>query len=94
MYYVTVAGLGGEPDYEQRFTATAKDMELEVVTQAPEKGELRAVATTRVWRFKDDVTEVEEGQECGIVLDGFADIKEGDVLEFFETKQVEKTLES
>jgi translation initiation factor IF-2 len=45
-------------------------------------------------RFKDDVAEVDEGQECGIVLEGFADIKEGDVLEFFETKQVEKTLES
>jgi translation initiation factor IF-2 len=44
-------------------------------------------------RFKDDVTEVDEGQECGIVLEGFADIKEGDVLEFFETKQIEKTLE-
>ncbi|MGC1816004.1 MAG: translation initiation factor IF-2, partial [Solirubrobacterales bacterium] len=44
-------------------------------------------------RFKDDVQEVDEGQECGIVLDGFADIKEGDVLEFFETRQVEQTLE-
>jgi translation initiation factor IF-2 len=45
-------------------------------------------------RFKDDVAEVDEGQECGIVLEGYADVKEGDVLEFFETKQVEKTLES
>jgi translation initiation factor IF-2 len=44
-------------------------------------------------RFKDDVAEVDEGQECGIVLEGFADVKEGDVLEFFETRQVEKTLE-
>jgi len=44
-------------------------------------------------RFKDDVAEVEEGQECGIVLEGYADIKDGDVLEFFETRQVEKTLE-
>jgi translation initiation factor IF-2 len=44
--------------------------------------------------FKDDVTEVEEGMECGIVLEGFADVKEGDVLEFFETRRVEKTLES
>jgi translation initiation factor IF-2 len=44
-------------------------------------------------RFKDDVTEVDEGQECGIVLEGYADVKEGDVLEFFETRQVEKTLE-
>jgi translation initiation factor IF-2 len=44
-------------------------------------------------RFKDDVSEVDEGQECGIVLEGYADVKEGDVLEFFETRQVEKTLE-
>ena len=44
-------------------------------------------------RFKDNVEEVEEGLECGIVLEGYADIKEGDVLEFFEVKQVEKTLE-
>ena len=27
VYYVTVAGLGGEPDYEQRFTETAKDLD-------------------------------------------------------------------
>jgi translation initiation factor IF-2 len=44
-------------------------------------------------RFKDNVQEVEEGQECGIVLDGYADVKEGDMLEFYETKQVEQTLE-
>ena len=44
-------------------------------------------------RFKDDVAEVDAGQECGIVLEGYADVKEGDVLEFFETRQVEKTLE-
>jgi translation initiation factor IF-2 len=44
-------------------------------------------------RFKDNVQEVEEGQECGIVLEGYADVKEADVLEFFKTKQVEQTLE-
>jgi len=44
-------------------------------------------------RFKDNVQEVEEGQECGVVLEGYADVKEGDVLEFFKTKQVEQTLE-
>jgi translation initiation factor IF-2 len=44
-------------------------------------------------RFKDNVQEVEEGQECGIVLDGYADVKEEDVLEFYRTKQVEQTLE-
>jgi translation initiation factor IF-2 len=44
-------------------------------------------------RFKDNVQEVEQGQECGIVLEGYADVKEGDVIEFFKTKQVEQTLE-
>ncbi|HEX3267199.1 MAG TPA: translation initiation factor IF-2 [Gaiellaceae bacterium] len=42
-------------------------------------------------RFKDDVREVEEGFECGILLEGFNDIKEGDVLEVYETRQVERT---
>ena len=44
-------------------------------------------------RFKDNVQEVEEGLECGIVLDGYQDVKVGDMLEFFETRQVEQTLE-
>ena len=44
-------------------------------------------------RFKDNVQEVEEGQECGIVLEGYADVKEDDVLEFYKTKQVEQTLD-
>src|ERR671922_390932 len=42
-------------------------------------------------RFKDDVREVEEGFECGILLQGFNDVKEGDVLEVYETKEVERT---
>src|SRR3954454_8205401 len=42
-------------------------------------------------RFKDDVREVAEGFECGILLEGFNDVKEGDVLEFFETREVERT---
>jgi len=44
-------------------------------------------------RFKDEAKEVEEGLECGITLDGFADLKEGDMIEAFSTKQVQKTLE-
>ena len=44
-------------------------------------------------RFKDDVNEVTEGLECGLVLEGYQDVKVGDVLEFFETKQIEQTLE-
>ncbi|MBD0330683.1 MAG: translation initiation factor IF-2, partial [Thermoleophilia bacterium] len=42
-------------------------------------------------RFKDDVREVAEGFECGILLEGFNDVKEGDVLEVFEVRQVERT---
>ncbi len=42
-------------------------------------------------RFKDDVREVEEGYECGILLDGFNDVKEGDVLEVYETREIERT---
>jgi translation initiation factor IF-2 len=41
-------------------------------------------------RFKDDAREVAEGFECGILLDGFNDVKEGDVLEAFETREVER----
>ena len=43
-------------------------------------------------RFKDDVREVKEGFECGIKLKNYNDIKEGDVLEFFEIKEVARTL--
>src|ERR671924_168258 len=42
-------------------------------------------------RFKDDAREVAEGFECGILLDGFNNVKEGDVLEVFETREVERT---
>jgi translation initiation factor IF-2 len=43
-------------------------------------------------RFKEDVREVTEGMECGIVLENFADVKEGDILEVYEIRQVEQTL--
>jgi translation initiation factor IF-2 len=42
-------------------------------------------------RFKDDAREVSEGFECGILLDGFNDVKEGDLLEAYETREVERT---
>ena len=43
-------------------------------------------------RLKDDVREVKEGFECGIKLKNYSDIKEGDQLEFFEVKEVARTL--
>ncbi|MFL5842774.1 MAG: translation initiation factor IF-2 [Thermoleophilaceae bacterium] len=45
-------------------------------------------------RFKDDVREVQAGFECGITLENFMDVKEGDVIEVYEKAQVERTLES
>ncbi|MGH2695487.1 MAG: translation initiation factor IF-2, partial [Actinomycetota bacterium] len=39
-------------------------------------------------RFKDDVREVQEGFECGIGLENFQDVKEGDVLEAYEIREI------
>ncbi|MDQ3794005.1 MAG: EF-Tu/IF-2/RF-3 family GTPase, partial [Actinomycetota bacterium] len=39
-------------------------------------------------RFKDDVRSVREGFECGVGIENFNDVKEGDVLEFFEVVEV------
>jgi translation initiation factor IF-2 len=43
-------------------------------------------------RFNDDVREVAAGFDCGIVLKDFADVKDGDVLETYATRQVEREL--
>ena len=43
-------------------------------------------------RLKDDVKEVKEGFECGIKLKNYNDIKEGDHLEFFDIKEIARTL--
>ena len=41
-------------------------------------------------RFKDDAKEVNAGYECGVGLDKFNDIKEGDIMEAFGMEEVEK----
>ena len=43
-------------------------------------------------RFNEDAREVASGFECGIVLKDFADVKEGDVLEAYATRKVEREL--
>ncbi|NNF44453.1 MAG: translation initiation factor IF-2, partial [Phycisphaerales bacterium] len=43
-------------------------------------------------RFKDDAKTVNAGQECGMRIDGYDDIKVGDVLECYRTKEVRRTL--
>ncbi len=44
-------------------------------------------------RFKDDVSEVEGGQECGFMLDGYNDIKEGDAFETYRILEIAKKLD-
>jgi translation initiation factor IF-2 len=39
-------------------------------------------------RFTDDVKEVAEGYECGISLEGFSDLQEGDLIEFYKKERV------
>jgi len=43
-------------------------------------------------RFQDEVSEVREGQECGIRLNNFADVAVGDILEFFEVEKIPQKL--
>jgi translation initiation factor IF-2 len=45
-------------------------------------------------RFKDDASEVAQGYECGIGIEGYGDVKEGDVIEAFEIESIAPTLES
>jgi translation initiation factor IF-2 len=48
-----------------------------------------AIASLR--RFKDDVRSVASGFECGIALENFRDVKEGDVMETYEVREVART---
>ena len=43
-------------------------------------------------RFKDDVREVAEGFECGISIENFQDVHEGDIIEAFEVREVARQL--
>lgn len=43
-------------------------------------------------RFKDDAKEVVAGQECGLGIENFNDIKDGDIVEAFEMQEVKRTL--
>ncbi|MBC6438559.1 MAG: translation initiation factor IF-2 [Rhodobacteraceae bacterium] len=43
-------------------------------------------------RFKDEVAQVQSGQECGMAFETYDDIRKGDVIEIFEREEVERTL--
>ncbi|HVU49882.1 MAG TPA: translation initiation factor IF-2 [Polyangia bacterium] len=45
-------------------------------------------------RFKDDASEVAQGYECGVSIEGYNDVREGDIIEAFEIEQVAPTLEN
>lgn len=49
-------------------------------------------AINQLKRFKEDVAEVKNGYECGISIENFNDIKNGDIIEAFEEKEVKRTL--
>src|SRR6187397_3632441 len=53
--------------------------------------EIYDTSISQLKRFKDDAREVSEGFECGILLDGFNDLREGDIFEIYETREVERT---
>ena len=79
------------PEFEEVVTGEA---EVREIFRAPKVRFLRdgtiiwkgAINTLR--RFKDDVREVREGFECGISLTDFQDLKEGDIIETFELRQI------
>jgi translation initiation factor IF-2 len=43
-------------------------------------------------RFKDEVAEVQSGQECGMAFENHEDVRQGDVIEIFEREEVERSL--
>ena len=43
-------------------------------------------------RFKDEVKEVQSGQECGMAFENYDDIRKGDVIEIFEREEVQRQL--
>ncbi|SIS83057.1 bacterial translation initiation factor 2 (bIF-2) [Roseivivax lentus] len=43
-------------------------------------------------RFKDEVAEVQSGQECGMAFENYDDVRKGDVIEIFTREEVERTL--
>ncbi|MBT7294347.1 MAG: translation initiation factor IF-2 [Rhodospirillaceae bacterium] len=45
-------------------------------------------------RFKDDVREVKEGYECGMAFENYSDLREGDIMEFYEIEEVARALDS
>jgi len=67
-----------------------RDCAIRIVRGRDRVGETKIASLKRV---KDDVREVQEGVECGILLDGTIDIQIGDLLEVWELKKVARKLD-
>ena len=88
-YYVTVAGLGGEPDYEQRFTALAKDLDKLLIGENVREildCDLR-LEQTGITRLREAIAYC-EGVRDFVSRDLFSDILQGeeDQVDFIETQ--------
>ena len=94
----------GQAEVKEVFTIsrTGKIAGCQVVSGAIARGQRTRVrrngdviftgALGSLRRFQNDVSEVRDGQECGIRLENFSDFAEGDIIEFFEVTEVTPTL--
>ena len=93
----------GKADVRQTFKVGKTAVAGCMVTEGSIKrsGRVRLVRdAVQVWegkigglrRFKDDVGHVEHGMECGIMLEGYSDVKPGDIIECYEIEEVAATL--
>ena len=57
-----------------------------------ENKQIHAGKVASLKRFKDDVKEVAMGVECGIGIEGFSDLKPGDIIEAFEIEETRPSL--
>mgnify|MGYP003352281857 CR=1 FL=1 len=82
MYMILVGG--GKVGYHLAKSLLAEGHEVLVVEKDRRLEQLK--------RFKDDAKEVRAGNECGMKIVGYDDIKEGDVLECYRTTTVSRSL--
>ena len=76
----SVAGCHGPGRRRSRAIQRSALLRDNVVVHTGKIGSLR--------RFKDDVSEVKSGMECGITLENFGGLKQGDIIEAFKTERV------
>ena len=81
-----IGTIGGSAVLEGKITRTSlcRLIRNDIVIYSGKLGSLR--------RFKDDVKEVVQGYECGIGIDGYNDLKEGDIIEAYVLEETTATL--